>query len=225
MKITGPLALSLAFAESSTAFISTAILPTSRRHSINLNAATKPVDEAIAIFNKRYPPKGEFKPLFFTSWGVPATDIDGTPTSKSKNNKKVKSKRMFDINEAQIKAAFQELSKLYGAEAALQMSKDLPPVLAFDKKYFKPALAEFTKTFGVKEAKEMVMRNPGLLALKPEDAADADDQTMQFSYIIAKTRPAGPVLLYGTFALLMIPVIEGVTGTPFRANLFHSIVN
>lgn len=224
MKLFYPAALVLAFAECGSAFIPTTNLPTSNRYNSNLNAATKPVDEAIAVFNKRYPSKGEYKAPFFNTWGVPATDIDGTPTSKSRNSN-VKSKRMFDIDERQLKVAFQELSKLYGAEEALQMTKDLPPVLAFQKSYFKPALAEFAKTFGDQEAKEMIMRNPGLLALKPEDAAAADDQTMQFSYIIAKTRPAGPLLLYGTLGLLMIPVIEGVTGTPFRSNLLNSILN
>ena len=105
------------------------------------------------------------------------------------------------------------------------MTKDLPSILAFEKANFRPSFVEFGKIFGTQEAKEMVMRNPGLLAVKPVDAANSDDQTMQFSYIVAKTRPIGGVLLYGTFGLLSIPVLEGISGVPFRANLLQSILN
>jgi len=201
--------------------------PTSSHHhhhhksSTPLNAVKKPVEEAIRIYNQRYPSKGEYKTPFYNSWGVPRTDIDGTPTSRSKYSND--SKRLFDIDEKRIRDTFQELSKVYGSEEALQMTKDMPAILAFDRRNFKPTLIEFGKIFGAQEAKEMVMRNPGLLAVKPEDAADADDQTMKFSYIVAKTRPSGPFLLYGTLGLLTIPVIEGVTGVPFRANLLKSM--
>ena len=68
----------------------------------------------------------------------------------------------------------------------------------------------------------MVKRNPGLLYVKPENAATSDDLTMQFSYIVAITRPAGPFLLYGTFGLLSIPVIEGITGVS-RAEFLKSL--
>ena len=105
------------------------------------------------------------------------------------------------------------------------MVTDMPLILAFEKKNLKPTFAEFGKIFGDQEAKEMIMRNPGLLAMKPEDAAKADDQTMQFSYIIAITRPAGDLLLYGLFGQLMIPVVEGISGIPFRENLLQSIIN
>lgn len=188
-----------------------------------LHAVQKPVDEAVRIYNQRYPSKGEYKTPFFNSWGVPRTDIDGTPTSRSKYTND--SKRLFDIDEARIRSTFQELSKVYGTEEALQMTKDMPAILAFDKRNFKPTLAEFGKIFGNQEAKEMVMRNPGLLAVKPEDAAGADDQTMKFSYIVAKTRPAGPYLLYGTLGLLAIPVVEGIAGVPYRANLLKALLS
>lgn len=184
---------------------------------------TKPIDEAVAIYSERYAPKGEYNTPFYNSWGVPRADIDGTPTSKS--NLKSDGKRMFEIDAKIVRANFQELSKVYGAEEALQMTRDLPSVLAFDKKNFKPSLIEFGKIFGTEEAKGMVMRNPGLLAVKPSDAAKSDDQTMQFSYIVAKTRPFGDVLLKGTLGLLTIPVFEGISGVPFRANLLESILN
>jgi len=185
---------------------------------------SSPIDEAITIYNSRYASKGEYKPPFFMNWGVPRFDIDGTPTSTSTSTKS-NGKRLSDVDDTTTRATFQELSNIYGAEDSLQMVTVMPLILAFDKKNLKPTFAEFGKIFGDQEAKEMIMRNPGLLAMKPEDAAKADDQTMQFSYIIAITRPAGGFLLYGLFGLLMIPVVEGISGIPFRENLLQSIIN
>ena len=201
-------------------------IQTSSRAASQLSAAkTKPIDEAIAIYNEKYAPTGEYKVPFYNDWGVPKVDLDGTPTSLSKANPKAESKRMFELDTKMVRANFQELAKVYGAEEALSMTKDMPSILAFNKKNFRPSFVEFGKIFGTQEAKEMIMRNPGLLAVKPADAANSDDQTMQFSYIISKTRPAGDVLLYGTLGLLMIPVVEGIAGVPFRANLLESILN
>jgi hypothetical protein len=219
MKIISATSLLLCLS-SANAFVP-AQMPNAARTTQLSAAKTKPVDEAIAIYNMRFPPKDEYKTPFFISWGVPRTDIDGTPTSKGKGD----GKRLFEKDNKEVRAAFLELAKVYGAEESLQMTKDLPSILAFNKKNFRPSYVEFTKIFGKEEAKEMVMRNPGLLAVKPIDAANSDDQTMQFSYIVAKTRPLGDVLLYGTLGLLMIPVVEGISGVPFRANLFHSILN
>jgi hypothetical protein len=222
------LALCLTSAVTSTcnAFVPTQMkMPNAARTQLSAVKKTKPADEAIAIYSKRFPPKGEYKSPFFISWGVPKNDVDGTPTSNRNSSTKSDGKRLFDMDSKQVRANFQELAKVYGAEEALQMTKDLPSILAFDKKLFKPSFVEFGKIFGQEEAKEMVMRNPGLLAVKPADAAKSDDQTMQFSYIIATTRPVGDVLLFGTLGLLMIPAVEGIAGVPFRANLLESILN
>ena len=181
------------------------------------------VEEALSIYQKKYPSKGEYKAPFFNTWGVPKADVDGTPVFSEKTTED--KKRIFEKDVSLLKSNFQELAKVYGPDEALQMTKDLPACLAFDKSNFKPSLVEFGKIFGEEEAKEMVKRNPGLLAIKPEDAAKSDDQTMKFSYVIAKTRPAGPFLLYGTLGLLSIPVIEQITGVPFRANLLNSVLN
>ncbi len=197
---------------------------TTTQSKFQLAAATKPVDEAVAIYEKRYPPRGNYKVPFYNSWGIPKTDIDGSSTS-TKVSPQNEGKRIFDQDSKVTRATFLELAKVYGAEEALQMTKDLPSILAFEKANFRPSFVEFGKIFGTQEAKEMVMRNPGLLAVKPVDAANSDDQTMQFSYIVAKTRPIGGVLLYGTFGLLSIPVLEGISGVPFRANLLQSILN
>lgn len=164
------------------------------------------VQEAIDIYNNKYASSSTFKP-FYNSWGLPTTDFDGTKVKSDKPNKK-----LFSVDENERKATFLEIAKLYGSDEALQMTKILPGVLAFDRKNMAQSLEEFTTIFGEEEAKAMVMRNPGLLYVKPENAATSDDLTMQFSYIVSVTRPAGPVLLYGVLGLLCIPVLEGVTG-------------
>ena len=164
------------------------------------------VQEAIDIYNTKYASKSTFKP-FYNSWGLPTTDFDGTKVQSDKPNKK-----LFSVDENECQVTFLEIARLYGSDEALQMTKILPGVLAFDRKNMAQSLDEFTTIFGEEEAKAMVLRNPGLLYVKPENAATSDDLTMQFSYVVAVTRPAGPVLLYGILALLCVPVIEGVTG-------------
>lgn len=52
---------------------------------------------------------------------------------------------------------------------------------------------------------------------------NSDDQTMQFSYIIAATRPAGGFLLTTLFLLLLTPLIEQTTQIPIRATLLSGI--
>ena len=53
------------------------------------------------------------------------------------------------------------------------------------------------------------------LTLKIPVAGGADqagDDTMYMSYIVAATRPLGPVLLYGTFFLLLSPALKKLAG-------------
>merc|ERR1712151_1414880 len=132
-----------------------------------------------------------------------------------------KSKSLFDIDEARQKNAFIELTRLYGEDDALKMTKILPNILAFDYKNFDGALSAFSEIFGEEEAKGMVVRNPSLLAVNPAVAATSDDQTMQLSYVVSATRgkPISPVLL----ALLCVPGLEQLTQIPIRAQLFASI--
>jgi hypothetical protein len=42
---------------------------------------------------------------------------------------------------------------------------------------------------------------------------------MQFSYVVAATRPVGPFLLYGTLSLLFEPAFELISGIPLKENL------
>ena len=157
---------------------------------------TATVDDALAIYQKKHPKKapkdGKVSPTF------------------------------SDRDEKYLKAGFKELAKAYGEDSALQMVKDLPICLAFNRKNFGPSLIELAKTFGDEEARGMVQRNPGLLVIPPTGAGGADsvkDLAMQFSYVVAATRPVGPFLLYGTLSLLFEPAFELISGIPLKENL------
>ena len=102
------------------------------------------------------------------------------------------------------------------------MVKDFPLVLAINRSNLIPNMKAYSATFGTDNATAMVRRNPGLLFCTPDNAAEADDLTMKFSYVIAYTRPFGPVLLYGLLLLLMEPAFERVSGMALRASLFSS---
>ena len=69
----------------------------------------------------------------------------------------------------------------------------------------------------------LILLQPGLLAVKPKDAATVTDQTMTFSYIVGYTRPYSQLLQTVLVALLSLPVLETVTQTPIRANFFISL--
>jgi hypothetical protein len=174
--------------------------------------------EALAVFQKRYPNADKpRKRSFNAALGMPKRDVDGSKYNVATSS--LMGKTLADRSEKDLSASFVELSKLYGDENALNMVKALPIILAANRKNFKPSLAVFSETFGREEAMAMVQRNPGLLFLPPTGAGGADtadNLTMQFSYIVAATRPAGPLLLGGTLCLLFSPAIEMVTGIPIR---------
>jgi hypothetical protein len=166
--------------------------------SKNNNGALKAaVDDALAIYQKKHP-------------------------KKAPKDGKVSSPTFSDRDEKYLKAGFKELAKAYGEDSALQMVKDLPICLAFNRKNFGPSLIELAKTFGDEEARGMVQRNPGLLVIPPTGAGGAnsvEDLAMQFSYVVAATRPVGPFLLYGTLSLLFEPAFELISGMPLKENL------
>lgn len=169
----------------------------------------------MAIYDKKFPFGREPpKSNFMGDFGMPNQDFDGTRLKK----KYATSKRLTDISPAQAKQAFLELARLYGEERALAMVKAQPLCLAFDVKNFAKSLAAWAEVFGLEAAQEMVARNPGLLAVRPDEATNATDSTMAFSYIVAATRPLGPVLLAGLFFLLLTPTIESLTGIQYGIN-------
>mmetsp|Transcript_8031 Transcript_8031/g.12294 ORF Transcript_8031/g.12294 Transcript_8031/m.12294 type:complete len:219 (-) Transcript_8031:70-726(-) len=152
--------------------------------------------------------------------GVPKTDIDGTRLTKRTENA---GKRITDSTEKQVAATFNGLAAVYGEERAIEMVKIFPICMSFDSKAFAATFAIWKDIYGEDETKDMVSRNPGLLAVQPKDAGLNTDNTMAFSYIIAATRPIG--LLGPTFilALLMVPVIEGTTGIAIKEPLFAAL--
>jgi hypothetical protein len=175
-------------------------------------------DEAVSIFQTAYPKKEPFKASAWTSFGVPGYDIDGTPIRKAKKGEQ--RRRLTDISEKQCRASFKALAQVYGQDEALEMTRTMPIILSFDNQRFGPSYKEWSRIFGADEAKAMVLRNPGLLAVRPENAATATDQTMNFSYIVAYTRPFSKILLPGLLFLLAVPAMEAVTGVSIRALLF-----
>jgi hypothetical protein len=173
------------------------------------NAKLAQEDEAVAIYAKIFPFGRE-----------PLKDSPligfGMPTSSATRSKQYKSKEKWfaDISEKDARAAFQILSKVYGAQNALAMTKAQPLCLSFDRNIFAATLEEYAQIFGREEAIAMVCRNPGLIAVRPAEAAKATGLTMQASYVVAATRPLGSVLLVILLALVMVPAIEGITGIP-----------
>jgi hypothetical protein len=185
------------------------------------------VDEALTLYQKKYPAKPRGKQSFLVSLGMPVRDIDGTLLTKTKPKPgQLMGRRFSERSVPELTAAYQELVRLYGETAAFQMVRDMPLILAFDSKAFAPSLAAFSDIFGAEPAQAMVRRNPGLLALPPTGAGGADsvtDQTMQFSYIVAATRPLGAAGVYGLLALLCEPALEALTGIPLKSLLLSSV--
>ncbi|KAG7348424.1 hypothetical protein IV203_017129 [Nitzschia inconspicua] len=178
---------------------------------------SKLTQQAVDIFGEKFPynqpPRKKWILDQYVSLGVPKTDIDGTRYDKvGKGN----GKRLTDITEKQAADAFNQIASLYGGERAIEMVKIFPICLAFDKTQFKDSFAAWSGIFGEEETKEMVLRNPGLLAVRAAEAAKASDQTMVFSYIVAATRPIGKAGPIGIMLLVTVPFIEAATGISIR---------
>jgi hypothetical protein len=181
-------------------------------------SAIKPADQAVVIYQTKYPDKGPRKRAWNSAAGMNPKDLDGTTYSVAKTAEM--GKTFADRNEKDLKACFQDLSKVFGTEDALQMVKDFPIVLAITRKDLQPVMKAFSETFGEEDAAAMVKRNPGLLFLRPPVAATADDLTMKFSYIIAFTRPVGPLILVTLLALVCEPAFESFSGIPLKQMIF-----
>lgn len=171
--------------------------------------------EALDIYNKAFPfdrPPPKTNP--WNDFGMPYTDIDGSRV-RSKNPSK---RRLTDISRERAAKAFNTLVKLYGEDRAMSIVKAQPLSLCFDSDYFGPSLEAWTEVFGLEAAQDMVARNPGLLAVRPDEAAKSTDSTMVFSYIVGATRPLGPLLLLTLLGLLLTPAIEAATGIQYGIN-------
>eukprot|EP00545_Synedropsis_sp_CCMP1620_P008300 CAMPEP_0119005874 /NCGR_PEP_ID=MMETSP1176-20130426/1979_1 /TAXON_ID=265551 /ORGANISM="Synedropsis recta cf, Strain CCMP1620" /LENGTH=204 /DNA_ID=CAMNT_0006957729 /DNA_START=53 /DNA_END=667 /DNA_ORIENTATION=+ len=161
---------------------------------------------AIAVFEQKFPfdDGAPIQQVGLGNFGMP-----GSSTSAP-------GKRLTDIGEPRARAAFAELAKLYGTDEALEMVQVQPIVLCFNYKLWKESLENWGEVYGLEKAQGMVQRNPGLLAVKPADAAASDESTMVFSYIVGITRPFSKVLLPLLLLLVLSPGIEQATGIPIR---------
>jgi hypothetical protein len=168
-------------------------------------------DEAVSIYTSKFSQPVRDK-LFWESWGMP--DSYQKPEESTLS--------IFARKEAELVSTFDTIASLYGDEEALKMVKIQPGVLAFNRDNFGPSLEAFGDKFGADEAREMVVRNPGLLSVKPANAEAADDLTMQLSYVVDFTRPIGALGPFVILGLVSVPAIESVTGIT-RADLLASL--
>jgi len=95
-----------------------------------------------------------------------ATEKALTTYNKAYGNAKTGSR--YDLTEPELKKCFAELANVYGEDNASKMVNAVPGSLSFDPQYFKPTFDIFAETFGADKAKGMVVRNPNLLATKPD---------------------------------------------------------
>jgi hypothetical protein len=171
--------------------------------------------QALDVYNQRFPFEGESKPVtnVMGDFGMPNQDFSGKPKAKSSG------KRFGEIPREKAEASYNELAALYGDARALEMVKALPICLAFDQDNFAPQLAAWKEIFGEEPSLDMVARNPGLLAVRADDAATSNGQTMFFSYVVAYTRPVGGFLLFGLLFALLVPAIESVLGISITSSV------
>jgi hypothetical protein len=173
----------------------------------NKGVAKQAENDAMAIFEQKFPFDDSPAPkVGLGDFGMPGGGSSAAPTGK----------RLTDVGEPRARAAFGELAKLYGTEEALEMVQVQPIILCFNYKLWKESLDKWEEAYGLEKAQGMVQRNPGLLAVKPADAATSSESAMAFSYVIAITRPASKVLLPLLIFLLLSPFIEQATGIPIR---------
>lgn len=192
-----------------------------KKASASTSKSSPLCDEAVEIYTDKFLSRKEGrKKFFFENWGVPSSAYSAYrgPESERTND------TIFDREAKDLADTFNVLASLYGDEEALDMVKIQPGVLSFNQNNFGPALDAFGEKFGYEESKEMIMRNPGLLATNEVAAEAADDLTMQLSYVIDVTRPIGKAGPIAIASLLLIPVIEGVSGVT-RADLLSSLLD
>jgi hypothetical protein len=179
------------------------------------------LNDAIALYQKRYPQnRGPRKRAFNAGVGLPVRDLDGTKLKVAKSN--TLGKTFSERSESELRATYQTLQKYFGDDDTYQMVQDFTLVLTMNRKNLAAIMAAYANNFGKDQADAMVKRNPGLLFCQPKDAATADNLTMQFSYVVAITRPVGPLLLYTLLALVFEPTFELLSGIPLKSMIFGS---
>lgn len=107
-----------------------------------------------------------------------------------------------DADKTEKSQTFNEIARLYGDSEALEMVKICPQTLKFKRENFQPCLDSWEEQFGLEKAQAMVLRNPGLLGIRPEQT-DGAESSMFFSYVVAVTRPLPKVVaVLGLLAIL-----------------------
>ena len=121
-------------------------------------------------------------------------------------------------NPVTLSTNFNELARLYGDEAALEMVNIEPRVLRFNADNFEGCLESWTEQFGLEKAQGMVRRNPGLLGVRPDQTEDAES-SLYGSYLVAALRPS-PVSLavYGVLLIALAGNQEFWTSGGFYTN-------
>lgn len=134
---------------------------------------------------------------------------------------------MLWIEPKQAQSQLQAIAKVYGEEAAVEMALKEPRCLFYNTAYMKPAFDAFAENFGEEETKGMVMRNPNLLAVRPDGyggASGAGNEAMYASYVVDFTRSFGGYITGLVFFLLSVPAIEILTGVP-RSEFLSVLLN
>ncbi|KAL3773042.1 hypothetical protein ACHAWO_004201 [Cyclotella atomus] len=107
-----------------------------------------------------------------------------------------------DSDKFEKSQTFNEMARLYGDKEALEMVKICPQTLKFKRENFQRCLDSWEDQFGLEKAQGMVLRNPGLLGIRPEQT-DGAESSMVFSYIVALTRPLPKIVaVVGLLAIL-----------------------
>jgi len=185
-------------------------------------------------------PSGVFASGRYVSTSATSLNLFGakksTPTSSAANSpaaddavavftRKYGSRRKAKpIDESKLRSAYAELARLFSEESASKMAKAEPCVLEFRQSYFEEIKVIFDEKFGEEATQGLLIRNPGLLGIKPDGwgeegyggAATAGPETIALSYVIAATRPLGNFGLVGLLALVLTPGIDAATGLGLR---------
>ena len=177
--------------------------------------------EAVELFRAKYSAAPVALPAIFSRTVARENSIAGQDLYQGeKKGASAAKPPLNQVTDAQLGATFNTIASLYGGEArALNMVKAAPVVLSRDPSMFTATkeafLAAFDGKYTERQVEDMVIRNPNLLSLRPTGYGGADksgDETMFMSYVVAVTRPAGPVLLAATAIGLLTPVLKKLAG-------------
>lgn len=187
--------------------------------------ALSPSQTAIAKFRSSYAPGGVIKlPKIFTSSPVPENSMAGREFAAYKSSG---GRKLSETPDEDLAATFEALAELYGGDdKALEMVEAVPRILAFEASKLAATKASFVANLAGDKDDEpakyteadvvaMIQRNPllsGVPATGYGSAEACGEETMYASYVVAATRPLGPVLLFTLIALVLSPFVKKALG-------------